>query len=134
MFKKCFTLGLLVALLHAPNTMPSLALGQTRESDRRVEKIKANVAKRGTGEKARVTVELRDGSKLKGHISQAGEDSFTLIEDKSGQTKVLAYSDVDRVKGRGGLSLAAKIGIGVAIFFGALAILYGAACGNDPFC
>jgi hypothetical protein len=134
MFKKCFTLGLLVVLLHAPNTMPSFALGQTRESDRRVEKIKANVAKRGTGEKARVTVELRDGSKLKGHISQAGEDSFTLIEDKSGQTKVLAYSDVDRVKGRGGLSLAAKIGIGVAIFFGALAILYGAACGNDPFC
>jgi sRNA-binding regulator protein Hfq len=134
MLKKCFTLGLSVVLLHAASTMPSFALEQTRESDRRVEKIKANVAKRGTGEKARVTVELRDGSKLKGHISQAGEDSFTLIEDKSGQTKVLAYSDVDRVKGRGGLSLAAKIGIGVAIFFGSLAILYGVACGDDPFC
>ena len=134
MFKKCFTLGLLVALLHVTNITPGLALGQTREGDRRVEKIKASVAKRGTGEKARVTVELHSGSKLKGHISQAGEDSFTLIEDKSGQTKVLAYSDVDQVKGRGGLSLAAKIGIGVAFFFGALAILYGAACGNDPFC
>ena len=134
MFKKCFTLGLLVVLMHTANVMPGLALGQTREGDRGVQKIKANVAKRGTGEKARVTVELHDGSKLKGHIGQARDDSFTLIEDKTGQTKVLAYSDVDRVKGRGGLSLAAKIGIGVAIFFGALAILYGAACGNDPFC
>lgn len=134
MLKKRFTVGLLLVLLHTASGMPRLAAGQTRDSDRQVQKIRANVAKRGTGEKARVKVELHNGSKLKGYISQAGEDSFTLIEDKTGQTKVLAYSDVEQVKGRGGLSLAAKIGIGVAIFFGALAILYGAACGNDPFC
>ena len=134
MFKKRFTLGLLFVLLNTASGMPRLAAAQTRDSDSHVQKIKANVAKRGTGEKARVKVELLSGSKLKGYISQAGEDSFTLIEDKTGQTKVLAYSEVDQVKGRGGLSLAAKIGIGVAIVFGALAILYGAACGNDPFC
>jgi hypothetical protein len=132
MLKKRFTLGLLVVLCYAANGMPNLA--QTRDGDRHVQKVKADVAKRGIGEKARVRVELRDGAKLKGYISQAGEDSFTLTDAKSGQTKVLAYSDVDHVKGRGGLSWAAKIGIGVAIAVGTLAILYGVACGNDPFC
>ena len=134
MLKQRFTLGLVLVLFYAANGMPSLVLAQTRDGERQVQKIKADVAKRGIGEKARVTVELRDGSKLKGYISQAGDDSFTLTDAKSGQTKVLAYSDVDRVKGRGGLSLAAKIGIGVAIFVGSLAILYGVACHDDPFC
>jgi hypothetical protein len=134
MWRTPLTLSLLLVLVHAANGMPNLAMGQTGDGERRVQKVKADVAKRGTGEKARVTVELQDGSKLKGYISQAGEDSFTLTDAKSGQARVLAYTDVNRVKGRGGLSLGAKIGIGVAIFFGGLAILYGVTCGRDPFC
>jgi hypothetical protein len=134
MLKKPYTLGLLLVMVCAFNGMPNLALGQTLDGDKHVQKIKADVAKRGIGEKARVTVKLQDGSKLKGHISQAGDESFTLTDARNGQTKVLAYRDVAQVKGRGGLSLIAKIGIGVAIAVGTLAILYGVTCGRDPFC
>ncbi|MDQ5846081.1 MAG: hypothetical protein M3539_12400 [Acidobacteriota bacterium] len=82
----------------------------------------------------RVTVKLNDGAKLKGYISAAGEDSFTLTDSKTGQTRTLAYSDVAQVKKPGGFSLAAKIGIGLGIAVGVLAILYGISCRNDPFC
>jgi hypothetical protein len=81
-----------------------------------------------------VTVKLQDGSKLKGNISEAKEDSFTLSDSKTGQTRTLAYADVVEVKKQGGLSLMAKVGIGLAITVGALALLYGIGCGNDPYC
>jgi hypothetical protein len=132
MLKKLLSLSLVILLLPAVNAVSILA--QKGQVDSPVEKIKANVAKRGVGKKARVTVKLRDGSKPKGYISQAGEESFTLTDSKSGQSKTLAYVDVLQVKGQGGLSLGAKLAIAAGITVGALALLYGIACGDDPYC
>jgi hypothetical protein len=81
-----------------------------------------------------VNVELQDGSKLKGYISQAGEDSFTLADAKTGQTRALSYLNVAEVKKPGGLSLAAKLGIGIGVTVRALGLLYLIGCGDDPFC
>lgn len=133
MLKKLLSFSLVVLLLLAVNLVSISAVAQ-KEQEVLVEKIKAEVVKRGVGEKARVTVKLRDGSKLKGYINQAGEDSFNLTDSKSAQTRTLAYADVVQVKGQGGLSLGVKIGIGVGIAVGALAILYGVTCGRDPYC
>ena len=113
MLKKLLSLTLVVLLLHAVNARPVLASAQAGQGEQRVEKIKANVAKR-VGKKNRVTVKLQDGSKLKGRITQAGEDSFTLTDSKTGQPSTLAYRDVTKVEGQG-LSLAAKIALGVGI-------------------
>jgi hypothetical protein len=124
----------MVLLLHAVNAMPVVAVAKTVQGDSRVEKVKADVARRGTGEKARVTVKLQDGSKLKGYISQAEDDSFTLTDSKTGQNRTLAYRDVAQVKKQGGLSVGAKLGIGLGIAVGALALVYVIGCGNDPFC
>jgi hypothetical protein len=132
MRKKLLSLSLVILLLPAVNAVTILA--QKGQVESPLEKIKANVAKRGVGKKARVTVKLQDGSKLKGYISQAGEESFTLTDSKSGQSKTLAYVDVLQVKGQGGLSLGAKLAIAVGITVGALALLYGIACGDDPYC
>lgn len=134
MSKRILSLGLVVLLLHAAHAMPILAFAQAGQQQLPVEKVKAAVAKRGVGKKARVTVKLQDGSKLKGYISQAGEDSFTLTDSKTGQTTTLAYREVKQVKGQGGLSTVAKIGIGIGIGVGALALLYVIGCGDDPFC
>jgi len=113
MLKKLLSLILVALLLHAVNATPVMASVQAGQGERRVEKVKADVAKR-VGKKNRVTVKLQDGSKLKGRITQAGEDSFTLTDSKTGQTSTLAYRDVTKVEGQG-LSLAAKIALGVGI-------------------
>src|SRR5258708_306779 len=103
MLKKIISLSLAALLFHAFNAMPANAVAQTSQKESCVEKVKADVAKRGVGEKARVTVKLQDGSKLKGYISQAGADSFALTDSKTGQTTTLAYRDVIQVKKQGGL-------------------------------
>jgi hypothetical protein len=134
MLKRIISFSLVALLLHVVNAMPARAAAQGIQKESRVEKVKAEVAKRGLGTKARVTVKLQNGSKLKGYISKAEADSFALTDSKTGQTTTLAYGDVVQVKKQGGLSLAAKLGIGLAITVGALALLYGIGCGNDPYC
>ena len=80
--------------------MPVSAQTKTDEKDSSVAKIKAKVAERGTGKNKRVEVKKLDGTKLKGYVSQAGEDSFTLVESESRQPVVIAYNEVAKVKNR----------------------------------
>ena len=135
MWKKLFSIGLVVLLFHAGNSLLIHDVARANQSDAASDKVKAAVAKRGTGPKAKVTVKLKDKTKLKGYISNASGDSFTLSDSKTGQVRTLAYSDVAEVKKQGGLSLAAKIGIGVGIGVGALALLFviGCAVNNDGY-
>ncbi len=118
MLKKSLSVALLGLTLLFTNLQLINAQTNPGNNAATVEKIKANVTKRGTGEKARVNVKMVNGTKMKGFISQAGEDSFTLTDSKTKQTSTLAYSDVAQVKGTG-LSTTSKIlivvGIGVAI-------------------
>ena len=130
MWKKLFSLALVMLLCHAGNALlvGNASAGQGGTVD---DKVKASVAKRGTGPKAKVTVKLKDKTKLKGYISSASSDSFSLSDSETGQVRTLAYSDVAEVKKQGGLSLAAKIGIGVGAGVGALALLYAIGCSGD---
>ena len=114
MIKKCLSAAFIGLLLFSANLQSISAQTNTGSNAAAVAKIKANVTKRGTGEKARVNVKMRNGTKMKGFISQAGDDSFTLIDSKTKQTSILAYSDVAQVKGTG-LSTTSKILIGVGI-------------------
>jgi flagellar biosynthesis/type III secretory pathway ATPase len=112
-----YSLALMLMLL------PFRQMAHAQQSSKIVEetaKAKAEVAKRGTGDKARVTVRLRDGGEVKGYISQADQDKFTIINEKTSQRSDIAYSEVKKVKGRGGLSKGAKIGIFAAIGAGAI--------------
>ena len=134
MLKRLVSLGIAALLLHAADVMPPPSLARTTQGEQKAARVKADVAKRGTGEKARVVVKLQDGSKLKGYVSQAGDDSFTLTDTKSGQTRTLSYSDVAQVKKPGGLPLGAKIGIGMGALVGVLALVYVAGCHDSSVC
>ena len=129
MSKKLFSLALVMLLCHAGDALliRNVRAGQGGT----VEEVKASVAKRGTGRKAKVTVKLKDRTKLKGYISSASSDSFTLSDSETGQARTLAYSDVAEVKKQGGLSLAAKIGIGVGITVGVLALVVAIGCATN---
>ncbi len=68
-----------------------------------LEKSRASILKLGVGPTARVEVKLRDQTKVKGYISEAGQNSFTVV-DKMGTQHTLSYADVMEVKKPGGTS------------------------------
>jgi len=125
MSKRFLSCSLLLLLLHAAHPATPALAARATQGGTAVEKLKADVAKRAA-RKSRVTVKLQDGAKLKGRIGEAGADSFTVTDTRTGQSRTLAYSEVSQVKGQG-LSKKAKIGIGLGIAAGALAILTAAA-------
>jgi hypothetical protein len=90
----------LTLLLTATNFQSTHA--QTGVEAQRAEKARASVAKRGTGKDARVEVTLLNNTKLKGYIGDAGNDSFTLVDRKTGASQTVAYADVSQVKKAGG--------------------------------
>jgi hypothetical protein len=98
---------------------PQSAFTPTQEQTDRTAKIKLDVQKRGTGERARVKVTLRDKAEVKGYISQIGPDSFQVSDKKTGSVMTLAYQEVDQVQ-KLGLSTGAKAGIGAAVVAGVM--------------
>jgi hypothetical protein len=85
------------------------------------DEARASVAKLGTGKDARVEVKLRDNTKLKGYISDVKEDSFTVVDSKTGLARSLSYADVMQVSKRGnGLSTFTKVAIGAGVAAGAI--------------
>lgn len=120
---------LMLALVLLP--VRRAALGQQRLTDRSVVRIKTDIAKRLRDAKTNVTVRLRDGSELKGRITQAAENMFTLKAKNS--QRDISYADVTKVKGNG-LSKGAKFGILTGFIAGA--VIIGALISlknSDPF-
>ena len=116
MFKKSLSLVFAVLLLQI-GFMQAFASAQQREEARQIARVKADVAKRGVGDKAGVKVKLRDKTELKGYVYQTGEDSFVVADLRTGSKTTIAYRDVAQIKGKG-LSTAAKVGIGIGIGLG----------------
>jgi len=111
MIRKCLAFALVGLVFYGVNLQIISAQSETNNA---LEKIKTDVYRRGTGEKSKVVVEMKNGTKLKGYISQTLEDSFDLKNAKTKQFTTVLYSDVAQVK-RQGLSKGAKIAIGVGI-------------------
>ena len=106
-------------LLVASTSMPVVAQ-QSNSEVATVEKVKAKVAKLGVGEKAKATVFLKDGTKKKGYIGQAGNDDFVLRDRKTDAPTTISYSDVSKVDSNRGHSTARNLAIGIGIGAGAL--------------
>jgi hypothetical protein len=85
-----------------------------------VENIKTKVAKLGVGDKAKATVFLKNRTKLKGYIAQAGDSDFVLRDRKTDTPSTIRYDDVARIDSNKGHSTARNIAIGVGIGAGAL--------------
>jgi predicted regulator of Ras-like GTPase activity (Roadblock/LC7/MglB family) len=111
MIKKWLSFALTCLLLIAVNSSLISAQAKTENDASSIAKIKAVVAERGTGENKRVEVKMLDGTKRKGYISQAGEDSFTLTDSETKQADLIAYRDVAKVKNRA--SKGDKIALGI---------------------
>jgi len=80
---------------------------QSLRDQQATEKIRTKVLKIGVGTNARVAVKLRDNTQLNGYISDAGQDSFTVVEKQTGSSKTISYADASSVK-KAGSSMSAK--------------------------
>jgi len=93
---------------------------QQSNSEGTLDRVKAKVAKLGVGEKSKATVILKDGTKKKGYIGQAGADDFVLRDRKTDSPTTIRYSDVSKVESNKGHSTARNLAIGIGIGAGAL--------------
>lgn len=122
MSKKMLSLALAGLIIHCVGFAPAPAATKEEKQARFTEKVKAGVAKLGTGEAARVRVKLRDQTKLEGYIAEAGDADFVVVNAKSGAATRVAYPQVQQVKGNN-LSTGAKIAIGLGAAVAILVIL-----------
>jgi hypothetical protein len=92
------------------------------------EKIKKEIVKTGTGEKARISVKLFNDTSYTGYIRDAANDEFTLVLI-TGSPVTIKYSDVRKV---GGVSwferhkLAIGVTIGVVATAAAIVLIFNA--------
>jgi len=98
--------------------------------DEKALKAKAEVTRRGVGEKSKVRIKMRDKHQLTGRIIQIDESSFQLqaepaflddLEPAKGALLRIPYADVERVLGA--RSRPANVAIGVISVVGAVALL-----------
>ena len=115
MAKKFLSVSLVILLLGSIVSLkPAYAGANPEKQARLTQEVKAAIQKLGVGSEARVSVRLRDKTKLAGYLREAAEDSFVVIEGSSGRAVSVAYADVAQVKGHN-LSRGYKIAIGVAL-------------------
>lgn len=116
----CLLLISSIAILTSGRT--ALAASVNAKEAALTEKVKAAIAKLGTGPSARVEITLHDKSKLKGYIKEADDEHFVLVHE-TGAASDVAYPQVKKVKGNN-LSTGAKVAIGVGVGFVILLLIF----------
>lgn len=122
MLKKYLVVGMSILVLNV--SFSSVAFAESKEDKERkhTEKVKESVIKLGQGPEARVTVKLKNGTKVKGYISQIDGSKFFVVDDATGAATEIPYPQTKQVKGNN-LSTGVKVAIGVGIVLGILFII-----------
>ncbi len=119
-------LSLLIAALMVSGTVSQpLRAAQSKSQVPTVEAVKSKIARQGIGSKAKVTIRLKNGTKVKGYVAQAGEEDFVIRDRKTDAPTTISYEDVLKVEENRGHSTARNIGIGVAVGVGAVLAIIG---------
>lgn len=121
-----FSCFLTLLLIFAPLAHIA-AQGQTN-----LDHVKKNVAKLGVGSKAKATITLNTGSKVKGYVYSAGDEDFVVRDQKTDAATTIRYADVKNVddnRGHRNAKLAVIfVAIGAAVTLG---LVFGAIAKND---
>lgn len=119
MLKNYFAVVLIILLAAAP---PVWAKSKAEKEAQQIEKIKTAILKLGTGSDARVSLKLRDKTKVAGYIREAGTEAFVVVDATAGTATTVSYPNVTQVKGNN-LSTGAKVAIVLGIAAAVLGIL-----------
>jgi hypothetical protein len=124
--KKFLTLSLACLLISTQAGTTAFAAAQATTDAQTLEQVKINVNRAGIGEKARVTVKLKDGTKRKGYVSERRDEDFVVRDRETDAPTTFAYKDVSKVDINRGHSTARNTAIGVAIGVGAVVVVLAA--------
>lgn len=124
MFKRILSVALVAALMSVAGPVSVRAAGSKSKAEKEavfVKKVKEGIERLGTGTAARVEVKLKDKTKLKGYVSEVGDEGFSVVDAKTGTETRVAYPQVQKVKGHN-LSTGAKVAIGLGVAVAVLVI------------
>lgn len=124
MMKTLLSLLIAVVLVSGAVSQPALASQGDRQIPT-VEAVKSKIARQGIGSKAKVTIRLKNGTKVKGYVAQAEENDFVIRDRKTDAPTTIRYEDVLKVEENRGHSTARNIAIGVAVGVGAVLAIIG---------
>ncbi|HJR07864.1 MAG TPA: hypothetical protein VJ842_11425 [Pyrinomonadaceae bacterium] len=122
MLKKVLSLVLAALIVNTAGASPVFAASKAEKEARFIEKVRVGVGKLGTGEKARVEVKLRDHTKLKGYVGEAGAESFVVVNAKTGAATTVPYAQVGQVRGNN-YSTGVEIAIGIGLIVGIILLV-----------
>ncbi len=125
MFRKFTVAGLCILVLNLLFSSSVFAETKADKEAKHIQKVRTNVEKLGTGKSARIEVKLKDGTKVKGYVSQISDTGFVVTNETNGVAKEVPYQQAKQVKGNN-LSTGVKIAIGVGIVV-VLLIIFGLA-------
>ncbi|HRH40017.1 MAG TPA: hypothetical protein PKY82_00110 [Pyrinomonadaceae bacterium] len=123
MFKKYLTIILTFLILNLSLSAVAFAETKAEKEAKFADKVKVNVTKLGTGTDAKIQVKLKDGTKLKGYVSQINENSFVVTDEKTDVATEIPYPKAKQVKGNNlntGVKIAIIAGIFVAVLLAVL--------------
>jgi len=85
------------------------------------QKVKMSLARLGVGKQARVSVQLRDKTRVAGYIKEINEDSFVVTNLETSANTVVAYPAVRKIQGQHittGIKIALQVaGLALCILF-----------------
>ncbi|MFN0110005.1 MAG: hypothetical protein ACKVZH_14210 [Blastocatellia bacterium] len=122
MLKKTISMFLVFTMVYIGGAMTALAATSAEKDAARAAKVKAAVAKLGVGTDTRVSLKLKDKTKVEGYISEAGEESFVVADLKTNAPTTVTYPAVAKMSGKN-LSTGAWVTIGVLAAVGTVVLI-----------
>ncbi|MBP6824212.1 MAG: hypothetical protein KA368_21875 [Acidobacteria bacterium] len=122
MLKKTISMFLVFTMVYVGGAMTALAATSAEKDAARAAKVKAAVAKLGVGTDTRVSLKLKDKTKLEGYIAEAGEESFVVADLKTNAATTVTYPAVAKMSGKN-LSTGAWVTIGVVAAIGTVLLI-----------
>ncbi|MGI8555098.1 MAG: hypothetical protein ACR2LT_01925 [Pyrinomonadaceae bacterium] len=100
----------------------AFAQTQNDTDSRLVLNVKNTVARVGTEPNRKIKITLKDGTKLKGYVTEIKDDYFTVLDTKSGKVISVQYSQVAEAKPKSSSGIkkalgdaAIRAGVGIAV-------------------
>ena len=98
MFRKYVSLMLAILIINLACGVTAFASNSNDEKEDKIaEKLKTKITKIGTGADAKIIVKLKDGTKIKGYVTEITDDSFTVMNKKTNVPAKILYSQAKQV-------------------------------------